>query len=487
MFDFAKNFSAEDNSHGTRTGKPLQSPSPSFRLSLLPSLTRYGEAKATNGPCVAVEEEDAHLQMYREIFQWPVDVVSPMRLAQRENGREVIELLEGQHSIAILGEAFGHNQQGRLVRIVLKDPGGPGDQPRNHPQLDAIDYRYLQQKSAFNLPPREARDQLVRLYFEHVYPYTPVLDREDFMREYDADRSSHFVLSAMLANAMPYASDQLLIQAGFSHRLTAQKSFRSNAQLLYNFCAERRPLRLLQGSLILSCLSPSFSPDRDFRYWLTNAVRLAIQMGFHREHVLKAVAPSTARLIRRIWWTLYNRDVLLNASGHYTVRKIRDYDFDTKGLTEDDWEQGFPEPTHPLLPDVSRIQKLCFLETCKLSVISAKFIQTFRTAGVTPSQDACTRVEDALMDWRWSLPNELHLEVVRKWTTENMWIMLLKVFSYRLECLLYRALRQRYKACNEEDKAAEAARKQQNALFEVDTVIQRVFQNGIANWFPLSL
>lgn len=91
------------------------------------------------------------------------------------------------------------------------------------------------------------------------------------------------------------------------------------------------------------------------------------------------------------------------------------------------------------------------------------------------------------MDWRWSLPNELHLEVVRKWTTENMWIMLLKVFSYRLECLLYRALRQRYKACNEEDKAAEAARKQQNALFEVDTVIQRVFQNGIANWFPLSL
>ncbi|OAG37863.1 hypothetical protein AYO21_07969 [Fonsecaea monophora] len=446
----------------------------------------------TDESCVAVEEEDAHLQMYLEMSKWPFDGASPTKLSHPESGREVIELLEGEDSIAILGEALGRKQRGRLVRIVLKDPHRPGDPSRSHPQMDAVDYEYLQRKGAFRMPPREARDKMIRLYFERVYPYTPVLDREEFIQEYRADQCSPFVLSAMLANVVPYMSLELLLEAGFSDRLAAQKSFYSKAQLLYDFCAERRPLRLLQGSLILSSLSPSFSPDRDFRYWLTNSVRLAIQMGFHREHVLKNLGPGTAKLFRRIWWTLYNRDVLLNVSGHYTVRRIRDCDFDTKSLTEDDWEPPTAEPLDDLIPPIPRIQKLYFLEACKLSIIfctglGGQFIQTFRTAGVTPSEEDCLRVGNALTSWRCALPVEFHLEGVGQWTAQNIWILLIIALSYRLECILCRALRQRYQSFNDHEKAQEAAQKQENALFEVDTVIERVLQNGIAHLFPLSL
>ncbi|KIW78553.1 hypothetical protein Z517_08391 [Fonsecaea pedrosoi CBS 271.37] len=444
-------------------------------------------AKGTDESCVAVEEEDAHLQMYLEMSKWPFDGASPTKLSHPESGREVIELLEGEDSIAILGEALGRKQRGRLVRIVLKDPHRPGDPSRSHPQMDAVDYEYLQRKGAFRMPPREARDKMIRLYFERVYPYTPVLDREEFIQEYRADQCSPFVLSAMLANVVPYMSLELLLEAGFSDRLAAQKSFYSKAQLLYDFCAERRPLRLLQGSLILSSLSPSFSPDRDFRYWLTNSVRLAIQMGFHREHVFKNLGPGTAKLFRRIWWALYNRDVLLNVSGHYTVRRIRDCDFDTKSLTEDDWEPPTAEPRDDLIPPIPRIQKLYFLEACKLSIICGQFIQTFRTAGVTPSEEDCLRVGNALTSWRCALPVEFHLQGVGQWTAQNIWILLIIALSYRLECILCRALRQRYQSFNDHEKAQEAAQKQENALFEVDTVIERVLQNGIAHLFPLSL
>jgi hypothetical protein len=90
-------------------------------------------------------------------------------------------------------------------------------------------------------------------------------------------------MQALFANVVPYASADLLRRAGFSDHLTAQKTFFKKATILSDFGCEKRQLHLLQGSLLLSSQRISFSNDKDYRFWLLNALRIASRMGLHRE------------------------------------------------------------------------------------------------------------------------------------------------------------------------------------------------------------
>jgi hypothetical protein len=178
-------------------------------------------------------------------------------------------------------------------------------------------------------------------------------------------------MQSILANVVPYASSQLLLEAGFSDRLAAQKSFFSKAKLLYDLGSENGQLRILQGSLMLSSLYFSFALDKDYRFWLTNAVRIAINMGLHRNSIAKDLDLPTRKLFRRIWWVLYNRDILLAVSGLDNVRRLHDRDCDTAALTEADWgEEAIPEQFKHIIPPITRLQKIYLIENCKLACIS---------------------------------------------------------------------------------------------------------------------
>lgn len=148
---------------------------------------------------------------------------------------------------------------------------------------------------------------LVRLWFKHVYPYTPVLNRATFYQELMKGDCSHFVLYAILANVVPYACRELITAAGFSDRNAAQKDFSSKAQLIHDFGCERRQMVLLQGSCILSSFQVSYAPAKDFRFWLHNAFRIATQMGLHRQNLGDDIDTPTHRLCRKIWWMIYVR------------------------------------------------------------------------------------------------------------------------------------------------------------------------------------
>lgn len=145
----------------------------------------------------------------------------------------------------------------------------------------------------------------MKLWFKHVYPYTPVLNRETFYRDLMKGECSHFILYAILANVIPYASEDLVLAAGYPNRNAAQKDFSSKAQLIHDFGCERRQMVLLQGSCILSSFQVSYAPTKDFRFWLHNAFRIATQMGLHRENLADDLDPSTHRLCRKIWWMIY--------------------------------------------------------------------------------------------------------------------------------------------------------------------------------------
>lgn len=221
-------------------------------------------------------------------------------------------------------------------------------------------------------------DELLRLYFKCVYPYAPILDRVKFVESYRTNQHSPFLLQAILANVTPYVSNDLLLRAGYQDRVTAQKSLFSKAKLLYDLY-EKNQLVLLQGSIILSSLSFSYAIDKDYRYWLSNAARIATRMGLHRNHVYDRLDKRTRRLFRRIWWVLFNRDVLLVISGLDNLRRFDDIYCDTVPLTRSDWEDEI-EISHDymdMIRPISSLQMSFMVEYGKLSIIS-KLCEMFR-------------------------------------------------------------------------------------------------------------
>lgn len=256
----------------------------------------------------SVPDAQFYFQTCQEIAVGEGLLSSDTMLAVSSHGRDVIDYHSDRHFLTILGGLVGQSRKRRLTRVVVNN-APPVEQNYTHKWgrevagLEPVDLRYLAARGAFTLPSKPVRygpdfavnlyliftnhkliksDLLLRLHFEHVYPYAPILDRIELVRTYEAGGCSTFLLMAIFASVVQYAPPQLLVDAGFSDRSTAQSKLFSNAVLLYDFGCEKSQLRRLQGSLLLGISNFSSTVDKDFRYWLYNAVRIATKMGLHR-------------------------------------------------------------------------------------------------------------------------------------------------------------------------------------------------------------
>lgn len=126
----------------------------------------------------------------------------------------------------------------------------------------------------------------MQLFFKHVYPYTPVVDRLQLAQDYAQKRCSTFLLYSIFAITVPYASSGLIQNMSFSSVTDAQREFFLRARLLYDFGCEKGQLNVLQGSIFMSSFQNSFAPDKDFRFWFNNAIHMATLMGLHQRFVL---------------------------------------------------------------------------------------------------------------------------------------------------------------------------------------------------------
>jgi hypothetical protein len=198
----------------------------------------------------------------------------------------------------------------------------------------------------------------------------PVLDRVSFMEDYALHTSSMFLLQAVLASAVPYAPMELLNNAGFHDRSSAQEIFYFRAKLLHDFDVEKSQLRVLQGALILSITHVSHYMRRDYRYWFSNAVNIANKIGIYKNLPNQRHDQPTRNVLRRIWWTLYTWDVLLALHGMDTMRRFHDNNSDTSCLTEADWEEEIPPALQDFLRPISKAEKVYLIESAKHSGLS---------------------------------------------------------------------------------------------------------------------
>ncbi|KIV92256.1 hypothetical protein PV10_06713 [Exophiala mesophila] len=439
-----------------------------------------------------VPDEDTCLQVFREMSRWETTAESESPSAPRlqAGNREVVEYQGATNSITILGEVLAPRHPRRLVRIHLRDSGQKANQYDALDGLEVADREFLRVKGALSLPDTEICDQLLKTYFECVYPFAPVVDRSQLMREYTTGVPSLFIMYSIFANVAPYTPLSFIHHMGFSDRLSAQKSFFSKAKLLYDFGCEKVQLRLLQGTLILSSFILTYAMDNDYRFWLSNAARLATQMGLHRNGMVKELEPSSRKLFRRIWWVLYNRDVILAVTGLNNVRKLHDDDCDVSPLTVDDlgedtWDNEGDMGGSEALPPISELQKQYIIENCKLSILGSQFVNAFRKPGKAPSASFIAEFAGSLVEWRRALPTELRIESVQEWSSSNVWIIILLATSYHLEAIFCRAQHELHRH-KDQAMMERAIKRQQSAMYELGTIIQRASLHDVIRFCPLS-
>ena len=177
--------------------------------------------------------------------------------------------------------------------------------------LPPEDRHYLyNMKGVFNFPQRSVSDQLVRVFFEFIYPLFPIFDRRDTVMKYDRlynqQESSPLLFHSLLFSACQYADDQLLSDAGFINVLEARTYFFQRAKMLYSCDYEPDHTVVVQSLILLSFWWMDYIEEKDIRYWISCAANLALSMGMHKT-LPESLDMSNAhrRLWRRIFWTLY--------------------------------------------------------------------------------------------------------------------------------------------------------------------------------------
>ncbi|KIW45076.1 uncharacterized protein PV06_03493 [Exophiala oligosperma] len=436
-----------------------------------------------------VTEEDSQLETCLRIARAEDDDAADpdTESSVSQQGREVFTYHGGVDPTTILGQALSHQKPRRFVRLLLRESKkGARPGPGNAPDIKSVEY--LQSVGAYDLPLLPTCEKLVRLWFQRLYPYLPVLDRLSFMKQLSGGRCSTFLLQCIFASVVPYASSELLADLGYADRSEAQKSLFFKAQLLYDLGGERSQTCILQGSLILTSQYFAFGLDKDLRYWLSNAVRIATQMGLHRKQIVHQLDPGRRRLFSRIFWVMYSRDIIMVMAGRLNIRALDDRFLDMPDVTEEDWEdESDDQLTQFGLAPISSLEKSFLVHYSRLARISARYVECFRRPDITPMRNSCDEIEACMVRWREGLPLELRTETVLQWSRDNIWILVLRALAYRFECLFYRDVSSLPPGDQQDDFQGQAAQKQQNAMLELDSILRRVMLYDLIEFCPFSI
>ncbi|KEF63210.1 uncharacterized protein A1O9_01187 [Exophiala aquamarina CBS 119918] len=347
------------------------------------------------------------------------------------------------------------------------------------PQLDDSDNEYLAKKGVFDLPPPRHLDALVKTYFDHVYPFAPVINRADFIRGYQSGDCSLFLLRVILTPACLHAPADVLSACGFASRSAAQESFFSKAKLLHDFAVEGDPLLMLQGSLILCMVILDHPTDRDFGYWFHNAICLATKLDLRNTCVRENKPRTVLKLYRRIWWALYFLDIFHVLANPRRSRLLENTSA-IKPRTEDDWEaEDVSGASSGLLSAVTIQQNVLPVVYCELSRIFGQFLSIVATK---PQQDP-RQMMHPLDAWRKSLAAKMH---VGGNTGSDVYYLNIQAVSYRFEVVLCRLIRGHLQQSGHANWSEWAKQRLRSAILELDTITMRVLASGKLQDFPMS-
>ncbi|KAM3491082.1 hypothetical protein MY3957_005648 [Beauveria namnaoensis] len=343
------------------------------------------------------------------------------------------------HYYHILKEAVNDGALDDEQNDKTGTPFDSADDGHGTPPLDDIDKEYLNKKRVFDLPPRQCIVAFLTSYFVLLEPYSPIIDKVDFVNKFKAGTCSLFLLYTIMATASLYVPHEMIEQCGFVDRSEAQATFASRATLLCDFGVESDALPLIQGSILMTRVLAEQPTDKDSNYWLYNALRLATKLELY-SHLPAMETPTTSA-----WNT-----------------------------------EPIPPEYRDIVPPTTGQQKALFIAICKLAEIYGVVVSKI-------AQDPCLNLASLMRPlnaWRTSLATQLQLG--DQSPNSNIHYLELLGTSYRYEATSCRLI-QRQLRCVDAAKSSAAKQRLRSAMLELDGITARLLANGMMSELMIPL
>lgn len=196
------------------------------------------------------------------------------------------------------------------VELILPT-ADDGDNPFSH--LSKEDFFYLKtMKNVLMFPQQHVVKEFMISFIDHVLPEFPVVDRNRLGRLYTTFVggviTSPLLFHSILYAASQYVGERFLREAGFESRQAAKEYFYKRTTLLYSFDCENEQLLIIPAVLFISPWLSDYSEEKDTRYWVSCACKLAQTMGMHAPVSKSSNISSQERsLWRRVFWVTFVR------------------------------------------------------------------------------------------------------------------------------------------------------------------------------------
>ncbi|TDZ20213.1 Cutinase transcription factor 1 beta [Colletotrichum orbiculare MAFF 240422] len=305
------------------------------------------------------------------------------------------------------------DQRGPAFLIDLCEPNRQSKD--NHfmvpmPTIKALapeDVNYLRSKGAFTLPPPRIRDELIRLYFHYVHPFAPILDANEFITEYEKGKQSLLLLWSMFVASASFVDDSLLTEDFYTSRRSLKRAVYQRAKALYDADYEKDKVALIQSCFLMGHWYTSSDDRAGPWHWHGIAISLSHTIGLHRLNMPNQQAShGTKPFWRRLWWSLFHREVWLSIGLGRPMRIALD-DFDTSMPSPGDADAPVRTESGPnkYLPDEMDTLFDVWLSVIGLGVALSNVLATnYRAKGVKPTRPDIERSESQIRVYQSKVP-----------------------------------------------------------------------------------
>uniref|UniRef100_A0A1D1Y684 Nitrogen assimilation transcription factor nit-4 n=1 Tax=Anthurium amnicola TaxID=1678845 RepID=A0A1D1Y684_9ARAE len=157
------------------------------------------------------------------------------------------------------------------------------------------------QNTVFELPPKELCDKLLNSYWNDVHPFMPFIDKQDLMEKYqnlEVSQPSIILLYAIFSLTAKYVEDPSIQY--YSDEFPGS-NFYSKARELLKDEYDKASISTIQALLLLSVQNHG---HKDSMSWVFVglAIRLAQDMGLHRDSAKWNIDERQGEVRRRVWW-----------------------------------------------------------------------------------------------------------------------------------------------------------------------------------------
>lgn len=225
---------------------------------------------------------------------------------------------------------------------------------------------------------------LTELYFSKLFVHAPIFSRSDF----------HPGPSSQLVQQAVYFCGSLMRpSSAYTGNTTSQELF-GRIKLLIYFTPENDMFNVLKALCSLSCWSllvPQRATLDSPWQWVGQAIRLAVQLGLHKEETYSSMPRSACA--RRIWWFLQRSETIL-ALCKGRPAMLQNHNVKLPQVSD------FESPA---------VDAISFCYTTKLFEQVLRKIEKLAASGQDASAQDILSLLDTVAQWADELPDELRM------------------------------------------------------------------------------